>query len=69
MVIYECFDEATERVSAYSVYFDIATKKILLIDYAVKHDNNSFNRLTDWNNPAFGVVKLLAEKRLERIKK
>ena len=66
VVIFECFDNNTNRVSAYSVFFDIATKKPLVIDYVSKHDSNSFNRISDWNPVAFTTIKKLTDTYLER---
>jgi hypothetical protein len=35
LVICECFDNNTNRVSTYFTFFDIATKKVLMVDYFV----------------------------------
>lgn len=66
VIIYECFDNSAKKVSAYSAFFDISTKKILMLEYAVKHDHNSFNKILDWNAPAFAVIKELTEKYLSK---
>ncbi len=67
VIIYECFDKETKSASAYSVFFDIATKKILLTDYVSKYDNNGFNRIRDWEPLSFKVIYLLSEKYLDRV--
>jgi hypothetical protein len=61
VIIYECFDSKAKRVSAYSVFFDIATKKILLAEYVSHRDGNSYNRLSDWNPASFATIKSLTE--------
>lgn len=61
VIIFECFDNASKRVSAYSVFFDVSTRKILVLDYITVHDHNSFNKLLDWNAPAISAVKRLTE--------
>jgi hypothetical protein len=61
VIIYECFDNASKRVSAYSVFFDISTRKILVLEHVIVHDHNSFNKLLDWNAPAFSAIKRLTE--------
>lgn len=59
VIIYECFDSNSKRVSAYSVFFDIATKKILLSEYVSHRDGNSYNRISDWNPASFETIKSL----------
>lgn len=61
VIIFECFDSNEKRVSAYSVFFDIATKQPLLIEYVSKHDSNSFNRISDWNPAAFVTINKLTD--------
>jgi hypothetical protein len=61
VIIYECFDSNAKRVSAYSVFFDIATKKILLAEYVSHRDGNSYNRLSDWNPASFATIKSLTD--------
>lgn len=59
VIIFECFNSYEKKVSAYSVFFDIATKKILLVDYINKHDGNSYNNMKDWSAAAFITIKKL----------
>jgi len=69
VIIYECFDSNLKRGSAYSVFFDIATKKVLIVDYVSIHDSNSFNRISDWNPVAFRTIKKLTDLYLDRLPK
>jgi hypothetical protein len=72
VIIYECFDKGTKSASAYSVFFDIASRKILMTDYVSRYDSNSFNRIRDWEPLSIKVINLLLEKysdRIEAIKK
>ncbi len=66
VIIFECFDNASKRVSGYSVFFNTSTKKIIAFDYASNHGNNSFNRLSDWNPVSFGAIKRLTDLYLQR---
>ena len=61
VIIFECFDNNTKRVSAYSVFFDIATKNVLLKQYASTRDGNSYNRISDWNVASIKTIKELTE--------
>ncbi len=61
VIIFECFDNASKSVSAYQVFFDVNTKKIITIDYNVSKDGNSYNRISDWNAAAFLALKRLAD--------
>ncbi len=48
VIIIESFDNQNKSVSAYYTFFDIATKKVLLSDYFISRDGNSYNRVLDW---------------------
>ena len=61
VIIYECFDSYTKRVSAYSAFFDIATRKILIVEYVSHRDGNSYNRLSDWSPASFSAIKDLTD--------
>ena len=61
VIIFECFDSYSKSVSAYSVLFDIATKKILLTNYVNNRDGNSYNRISDWNSASFQAIKKLTD--------
>ena len=61
VIIFECFDSYAKRVSAYSVFFDIATRKILMAEYVSHRDGNSYNRLSDWNAASFSAIKDLTD--------
>lgn len=65
VVIFECFDNASKSVSAYSVFFDIASKNIILLDYVSVHDRNSFNKIADWNPVAISSVRQLTKKYID----
>lgn len=67
VVFFECFDDNSKTVSAYSVFFDISTRKILHVLYSSKYDKNSFNRLSDWNTPSIMVIKELSELLLNKV--
>ena len=60
--IFECFNSYTKTASAYFVFFDNPSKRILWSDYASKHDSNSYNRMRDWNAAAFMVLKQLTNR-------
>lgn len=56
VIIMECFDNDDKRVSAYGVFFDISSRKILRMDYLNHRDRNSYNRLSDWTHTTFETV-------------
>lgn len=57
--IFECFNNSAKTVSAYEVFFDIATKKVLWSQYVSKRDGNSYNRMSDWSATSFMALKEL----------
>ena len=59
--IFECLDSYEKAASAYEVFFDISTKKILWSEYESKHDGNSYNRMRDWNATTFMALKALTD--------
>lgn len=61
VIIFECFDNSSKTVSAYSIYFDITTREILMTEHITHRDSNNYNRLSDWNSAAIQVVKALAD--------
>jgi hypothetical protein len=59
VVIYECFDKATNSVYEYGVFFDISTREILILDYEVKSINQSFAYMVDWHSASYAGLKAL----------
>ena len=50
MVIVENYNRKEQQSSSYMVFFDIATKNPLRIDYFVQKDGNSYSRKEDWGD-------------------
>lgn len=48
VVVYECFSDIDETVSAYYVLFDTQTREILQINYSASHLHLSYNRVIHW---------------------
>lgn len=67
VIIFECFDREAKTVSAYMVFFDIATRNILYSTHTVSFDRNGYNYMGDWK-PAclFAVRKLLDNYKTEK---
>ncbi len=71
VVIFECFTKATKLASAYHVFFDVATKKIITSENIISKNGNSYRYISDWNGGAFsnlGFYKKLYKKRLDSLK-
>ncbi len=62
VIIYECYDNYSETVSAYYTFFDIATKIVLHCDYFASKDSKSYNRVKDW-----GAATVIAIKKYVKI--
>jgi hypothetical protein len=58
-IIFESFNKADKTASAYLVFFDIATKKVLYSEYERSLNRNSYNYINDWKPAAFEAVKHL----------
>lgn len=66
VIIMECFNNEEKRVSAYGVFFDIASRKILRKDYLNHKDPNSYNRLSDWTHTSIETVRGLLKRYAKR---
>lgn len=58
-IIFECFDRTAKTVSAYIVFFDIATKNVLLSHHAISFDRNGYNYMGDWKAASLFAVRKL----------
>jgi hypothetical protein len=66
-IIFECFDRKAKTVSAYMVFFDIATKNVLYSTHTVSFDQNGYNYMGDWKVAClFAVRKLLDNYKKEK---
>jgi hypothetical protein len=61
VIIFECFDRATETERAYMVFFDIATRNILYFKNVESHDSNGYNYMGDWKKAALKTVPRLLD--------
>ena len=62
VIVFECFDDNTKSVTAYSVYFDSFTKKILKYDYINHFEEKSYNNFKDWKEASLNTIKELSNK-------
>lgn len=44
----ECFSKSNKAVSGYCSFFDIATKKVLMADYFLSKNPDTYNKVNDW---------------------
>jgi hypothetical protein len=61
-IIFESFNKEDKTASAYLVFFDIATKKVIYHEYERSLNRNSYNYINDWKPAAFEAVKHLFSK-------
>ncbi|HEX8515765.1 MAG TPA: hypothetical protein VF868_06155 [Bacteroidia bacterium] len=61
-IIFESFNKADKTVSAYLVFFDIATKKVIYHEYERSLNRNSYNYVNDWKPAALEAATHLFEK-------
>lgn len=59
LVVMECFDREAKTVSAYLVFFDIASGKILYNKHVVSKNNNGYNYMGDWKAASYEAVEKL----------
>ncbi|MEO6305794.1 MAG: hypothetical protein ABIP51_21775 [Bacteroidia bacterium] len=55
----ECYDDLTGSLSVYSVFFDIETKQILLLNWAAFHDLGPVNRFGALKKPMLEIIEYL----------
>jgi hypothetical protein len=59
VIIFECFNREANTVSAYMVFFDIATKTIIYSKDVDSHDGNGYQYMGDWKKASIKAVKRL----------
>lgn len=59
VVVFECFDGTKGRLTAYSLFFDIETKNILLSSWAAFGDLGRANNLSGLKSHAVDIVEYL----------
>jgi hypothetical protein len=60
-VIFECFNREEQTISAYMVFFDIATRDVICTKSVVSHDANGYNYMGDWKKASIVAMERLMD--------
>jgi len=61
VIIYECFDREAQTISAFMIFFDIATRNIIYSKHIDSRDGNGYNYMGDWKKASLKAIPRLLD--------